>query len=409
MYWISFGIVSLVYLLIDIMILCRRKSISIIRRSPWLLHLSLLGNFIEVISIISMLSYLENIKVNNDKWIGLRDSGIIFGHSLLYLPYILRSYRLYIVFNLEKDWDVNGTPFVGIVHRTGQTWQMKILGVLLILPLVICILLIFVNAIETNISLLDDGNNNTNFIVGFYVFLCFFEQLLLIIFAYKLRNIKDEYRMCNELVWVTVIWFISSISSTFIDSYTEFWLSSCLIRNILLLIGSDIIPIFLSFKKIPFSEGLTIEILNSLEIILENEKTIQYFENFLKNEHESESENSGYSLLCLYKELECTLNRYDTRDSYNYSDIGHSKISAITCIGKVDFNSSPAKLKKSRGQALKILKEKYYKKFLLSRECTQLRKIIHEDEVLTFRIMQTSLVPRSSNWRKLDSDFDNKI
>ena len=93
----------------------------------------------------------------------------------------------------------------------------------------------------------------------------------------------------------------------FLCVFLEIGLEFCVLRNFFIIIRSSVIPLIFSYRPTIFSEALTVDMLNSLEIILENEKTLEFFEKFLKNEPNFLQKDSGYSLLCFYKEITCRL------------------------------------------------------------------------------------------------------
>lgn len=402
-YWVAVGMAGFVYLVIDALICIRSKSVYIIRRSPWLVHLSLWGNFLEFSSILPLLTYFVDRQDISPLLVSLRDSGIILGHCLLYFPYILRSYRLYLVFNLETNWDKAGADFTKKIHRTRQSWQIKMLILFLLLPLSMCIFLISYGPIKEVFPVTNTGQDkrDKNIATGIYIFITFAEQLALIIFANLLRDLEDEYNMCNELVWITVILALPPIFSTFVETDKEIWFTVCLIRNFLIMARSDIIPLLLSFKATQFAEALTVDMLNSLEIILENEKTLEFFERFLKNDTGSHLKESGYSLLCLYKDLECRLNNSFIDDQSSF-EIELSKSSNFALVEKVDL---PEAIKKKKSGVFKLLNEKFYQNFLRSEECKELRRIIHKEEIIAYRVMQTSFIPTNLTKKKREKIF----
>ena len=396
-YWAVLGIVVFLYLMIDLLIYVRSKSVYIVRRSPWLIHLSLWGNLLEVISILPLMPYAIDSVYLPPLLLSLRDCGIILGHCLFFFPYILRSYRLYIVFNLEKNWDKDGATFTRRIPRTRQCWQIKILIFLLILPVLMCTLLLVYQSVQDYFPFTskNTGKTDTDIATGIYIAVTFLEQLILIVLSFMLRHIEDQYKMSNELIWVCLIWSISPIFSTFIETDKIVWFSSCLLRNFLVLIRSDVVPLVLSLKQTPFAEALTVDMLNSLEIILETETTLEFFERFLKNEFGASGSESGYSLLCMFKEIECRLNVCGDEEM-SFSESDRSKLSAVSSFDRIERKSSPEWLRKKKQAVLKVLNEKFYQSFLRSEECKELRRIIHRKEVIAYRVMQTSFIPANA-------------
>lgn len=404
-FWVLVSIIGGIYLLSDIVVILKRKNLHITRRSPWLLHISLWGNFLEVLSISSLVDFIISTPDVNILWTKLRDCGIIIGHCAFFIPYILRAYRISIVFNLDKDWNKSGDIFERRIHRTRQMWLVKLFLIIMVIPLVLCILILVYDPVRYFIPLTGNSSSvDEQLATAIYIFICFVEQLLLIFLTYHLKNIEDQYNMINELIWICAIWSISPIFSTFITIDRKAWYSACLLRNLLIFIRSYLVLLIFSFRPVTFSASLTVDMLNSLEIILENEKTLEFFEKFLRNQIDAHRTNSGYSLLCLYKEIECRIHSQNELN-LSYMEVEMTNYSMLNTLVKIDEHTTPENLQKSKSVVLKTLNEKYYKHFLKSDECSQLRKMIHKEELIAFRVTQTSFLPIKQNKNKFDEIF----
>ncbi|OMJ72969.1 hypothetical protein SteCoe_28452 [Stentor coeruleus] len=404
-FWVLVSIIGSIYLIVDILVVIKRKNLHITRRSPWLLHISLWGNFLEVLSISSLVDFIIQTPDVNIFWSKLRDCGVILGHCAFIIPYILRAYRISIVFNLEKDWNKSGDIFERKIHRTRQIWLIKLFVMIMIIPLLLCVFILVYDPVRYFMPLTGSKSGlDEQLATAIYIFICFVEQLLLIFLTYYLKNIEDQYNMINELIWICAIWSISPIFSTFINIDRKAWYSACLLRNLLIFARSYLILLIFSFRPITFSASLTVDMLNSLEIILENEKTLEFFEKFLRNQTDANRKNSGYSLLCLYKEIECRIHSQNDLN-LSYTEVEMTNYSMLNTLVNIDEHTTLENLQKSKLVVLKTLNEKYYKHFLKSDECLQLRKMIHKEEIIAFRVTQTSFLPIKPNKNKFDEIF----
>lgn len=389
--WILIVIVSFIYLIVDFIIFLRSKHIQITRRSPWLMHISLYGNLIELISISTLIPFLSSEPLKDSLFIFLRDCGSVIGHYMFYVPYILRAYRINLVFNLEHNWEASGNLFKIKIKRTRQIWLLKIFALTMILPISLCLGIFLYKPLEDifPITTSQKSSLNSEYATGVYIFVCFLEQMLIIFMTNQIRNIDNQFDMKSELMTICILWSVSPIFSTFVDIDRTLWLIASAIRNLLVFLRSDLYCILSSFKNSKFEEALTIEMLNSIEIILENERTLEYFERFLRNQPNSSDKDSGYTLLGYYKELECRLNA----PSFEVSLSEVEMTSKYSILNKLTNSSSPENIHNSKNLILRILNDKHYNEFLLSKECEKLRKMIQKEEAINFRLTQTSFLP----------------
>mmetsp|Transcript_2864 Transcript_2864/g.357 ORF Transcript_2864/g.357 Transcript_2864/m.357 type:complete len:96 (+) Transcript_2864:406-693(+) len=54
---------------------------------------------------------------------------------------------------------------------------------------------------------------------GFFVFLIFIEELILVYSVYRIRNANNDFEMTTELIVNTILWFILSLAFPFLDHY----------------------------------------------------------------------------------------------------------------------------------------------------------------------------------------------
>ena len=401
-FWIIIILISSLYILIDILLFLKSNHKQVSKRSPWLLHASLWGNLIELISASSLIKIINVTQPEGFTLVFLRDCGILLGHYMFYIPYILRSYRVFLVFNIEHDWESSGKVFEKTLHRTRQIWLLKLFLLILLIPISLSLVLFLYSPFRDIFPITSSNTTSSREIYAsmIYIFICFLEQALMIFITYKIRNAEEKFNMKSELIMICAIWSLSSIFSAFVGRDRTIWFIGCAIRNFLSFLRTHVLCVVAAFRSTPFEEGLTVEMLNSLEIILENERTLEYFEKFLRKQENYRAKDSGYTLLGLYKELECRIHL----DSHDFTITELEMITNISVLNKLNKNSSPEYLQLSKTTILKILNDKHYKDFLQSEECSKLRKMILKEETLAYRVTQTSFLPITSNRKVIDEN-----
>ena len=379
-YEIAIAIFGSIYLSIGTLLVWRRNNPNISKRSPWLVNISHWSNFFELALIIPTASIIVVEDNYSDTWWQARDAGILICHFLIFLTYILRGYRLHTVFKISYIND-----FSRHIYKTPQKYLIRLLLVLMTPVFLLAIVIFFVKDVAVYFPV-SEANTSSEMMMAsscVYITVCFIEQLVLFYLVYYLRFIDDKYTMNNELIWIAGFWCISPAFSVFVNSSRRVWLGSIIARNLLLLVRSSLVPVISSFIKGEFEEPLTLDMLNSLEIILINQRSLRYFERFLK------SNECGMYILEFYQKCEVKCNEgsqigYDSINDYINSAVlpRDMKIENIDSIGK---------LAKAKNAAIKYLNEEFYYKFLTSPECEELRGEINKEEIITNRIRKTSL------------------
>jgi hypothetical protein len=378
-YEIASSIFSAIYLVVGALLIVRRNNPQISKRSPWLVNICHWSNIIEIILILPTATDFVVQENPSDTLLDLRDSGIMITHFLVYYTYILRGYRLYNIYQVSQY--ENSSLYL---YKTTQKWAVKLLIILMFPVLMVAAIILSYPDIGKYFPVSDgDTYTQENAASCVYVSVCFLEQLFMITIVYKLRFLEDDYNMNNELICVCLLWFISPFFSAFINTYRNLWLVCIVIRNSLLFIRSSLIPVIKSFESYKFVEPLTIDMMNSLEILLQNPKSLVYFENFLL------FSRPGQLILEFYQKCECQLSRknkslYASINSYLSSDSFPSEI----LIDKIDTEEQ---LLYARDLAYEFLNKNFYADFLSSEKGQELRKVILKSQVFTDHIRMTSL------------------
>ena len=383
-----------IYLTVFILLLIRSNHPYILRRSPVLIYISLFGGLIQILVILSII-FLDSKSIikkypTNYKWIlKLRQSICLLGHILLVVPYLLRSYRLYFIFHLDKNWFNQDNYFLKNIHRTKQRWLLQILFICL-LPWGVAVALIF-RANQGNYlpgCELKDSSMQLQVSECLYVFISFVEQFSLLISLYSIRNVSDDYKMTKELVWVIILWIITPVYPYFDEN--GFLHATAIFRDYFLMIRTCILPLISSFKIRPRIELITQEMINSCELILQSETGLFYFEKFLLNLQVIQTEDidckiAGAEALDLYMKCEKYLclpleNEQESLfEELKFFGIDHYEDDSGIFIERVKYD------------LFTILKTEYFPKFVNSMEYYKLKGNVTKQELFIGRILQTSM------------------
>ena len=393
-FWICSSINTVIYVATFVILYLRSNHCYIMKRTPFLLYSSLIGGLVQNFLILSMMSFdssyiLLNYPHHYKTLLDFRQAGILLGHLLLIFPYLLRSYRLYFIFHLDKNWKKEDCFFRNNIHRTGQRWLLKVLVIGLV-PWIICVIIIF-------------SSKNGNFLPGceikssdaqlntsqcLYVLVCFSEQISMVFSLFLLRDVFDDYKMTRELGWVTIFCVLTPISP-FFSNKNQYLHIPIIIRNLFLLGRSCILPVISSFSRTNNFEIITQEMITSCELIIQSEIGLHYFEKFLSSEKCSLKECvhniRGAQALQLYMKCENYLILpLEEEKSSILDDIKHLGI------GKTGIEGN-CLIDLTKNHLLHLLKSEYFDKFMMSKQYLRLKRLVINQEIFIGRILQTSL------------------
>jgi hypothetical protein len=275
------SVFSVVFAISGIFVLLRSNTAVISARSASLLYAFHLGNWLESVFIILIIfrSELQLDHSENIYWFTHLGAGV--SHFLVFLPYLLRAYRLYLIFVLETGFDdFCESP---LYYRTTQRWLVQVLvlstaGIFLVYAI---FTVLFMTGVVENLLGVDSALISESPYVWILVFLRFLEQLSLILTCNAIKDVENDFNMVSELTLVTIFYTLTPFSALFWHVHQEYlWIF--LVRNLLLLCISSIYPVFLSFTQSTSFQMLSIENLYSLELLLLHPEGLSAFENFLK-------------------------------------------------------------------------------------------------------------------------------
>lgn len=286
--WVTVGLSALVYGLVGLLLSVRRHQRAISSRSPWLL---LIAHWSIFADLLLLYQAIWQYKVTDPNYKVYYTVTTLICHYLYYFPYLLRCYRLKFVFTLDENWD--NTYFRANIRRSTQNWLLCILLVLM-LPVLIVAVLIFVYPDE--VEVVPVGTAVGLMTTAIYELVCFLEEVLFVLAVFQLRKVQDSFSMTRELTIVCIIWMCNSAFSRF--SQNSWWLYECAGRNWALMLVSSLWPVCKSFHSQGFSEPITTEVANSLDLVLQNQFTLNCFEKFLTHSSPHQSKLLEFWLLC---------------------------------------------------------------------------------------------------------------
>ncbi|OMJ89489.1 hypothetical protein SteCoe_8392 [Stentor coeruleus] len=397
-------VLSFIYLISGIFLVLRSHTAIIAARSQILLYVFLIGNVCESLSTL-VLMYAEDLNItgnhNNGLW--FITCIIIISHMLVYLPYALRSYRMYLIFGLEENFD-NPMNWV-FYNRTTQKWLLKALAVI-VAPISMALLIITVLVISESIKIYYNTDSNSvdnNFFQGTIIFVRFAEQLILIFFNYCNRNIPDDFNMTYELTAATIIYFITPLLSIAVELHRLFyWMN--ITRNLLLLIVTVIKPIIMSYVNSMYYQLLTADMLTSLDLVLLHPNSLQLFEDFLKGCDVlsiQEYRTSGVNYLELILYVECWIENQSLelqKKIYKYIDL-------CNLPNNSDGLDTEEYFPAMKNRALEYLRDYYFTKFANSRYMIKLQKEAFRHELYQIKLNNSSLLRQGSKINFVNHDW----
>ena len=364
-----------------------------------MLGISLVGNLLQSLLCLSQIQELEQALYRDPSdecfiFYRIRQAGNLFFHYLVFFPYVLRAYRLHFIFKLDKNWDSQEFSFNKYMHRTREIWMLWILCLLMI-PFLILIVIILQYCHFSEYLPASESNRHIIYSQSSYLLICFLEQFAFILSIYSLKEVTDDYNMTNELTAAMILWFITPIFSVFPIKFGIYQSLPGLIRNVLLLFFSFLYPIICSFKDDQLTDNITMEMLSSLDLILQSKITIEHFEEFLKEiegkTNESNAQVSGYDLLHLFMKCENFLYFPELCDKDELiNELLRSDIITIN----YSYDSKEKiedHVMKAKEEILFYISQEYFHRFKRSKQYAYLQKMIHRQEIYHGRLITIGL------------------
>lgn len=387
------GLLTLVYSVVLILLVRRARTPFILKRSPGILSICLIANYLNSLVYISDIFDVDESSDSFSRrcsfFYSARQSINILSSFLGFLCYILRAYRIYFIFKLDSTWNSTHSYFRKYIHRARQAWLLKVLALGMI-PALIVAVVIFCSC-ESSDYIISSNNEETRkeFIQPEYLFLTFVQELVFIFSINLLRNVNDDFNMTKELFWVGLLWYLRTLFSIVPNHLEEFRYVTMVLKNLGLLYISYIYPLFCSYYTNKTTEIITIEMLGSLELMLQCRFTLEYFEKFLieieGKMNQSKDKETPFMLLSLYMKCENFLNKPESVDQAAF-------IQEIQGFTQSDLNEGLyLKVLKTKIQVLKELESEYFSMYLNSRIYAKLQRTVYKREIYVGRLMEVGM------------------
>ncbi|OMJ71222.1 hypothetical protein SteCoe_30640 [Stentor coeruleus] len=325
-------------------------------------------------------------------------------HAVMIICYIIRAYRLYFVLVVDSNRTDESSEFRKSPYRASQRWIVTTMTYIIVsLVVFYCIILTLIKIFPRKISLYEDGTygkrNEVNYMIVNLVH--FSLQLSLIVSIYYIRYVQNEFQMIGELILVTIIICVSPIFSISIYSNRS-WLYADIFRNFILTLITTGFPIFLSFIHKESIDMLSLEMLTSVDLILQHKITLDAFEDFL-----SSFDREGSVFLEIYLSCECYFGFSDDKilDRIEAKITSSGIATSDDCVGFNSNNLNP--LMNLQNYCYDVLENDYFLQFKDSKQYEKLRSYIFRQELLNNRVSETSM-HRSGKMKSMISLLDFK-
>ena len=369
---------GIIYIPIGVFLVLRSDKKPIRNRSPFLISLAHWSNFLECLLLLLSLYFYFSKSVQDRYFDTFYQIIVIVVHYSYFIAYMLRCYRIYFIFNLDTRIDEDDSFFRTNIHRAGHRWLLKVFVILLWPIILIASLRIFISGADEYFppSYYEGESTVTETSEGLYLFILFLEELAFLFAVYKLRKVNDDFKMSAELTAVCVLWVLTGMFSLFPDTWL--WRVEVVLRNHLIMVISSFYPLFKTLGAESFEEIITIEMLQSLEVVLQSALTLDAFEKAIARVRIKNYE--GYEVLQLW--LKCENYRFRA-DSELQNEIArgalHLKITARNPFGV-------------QTEAFRVLNQYFFDIFKQSVEYKELLHEITRQHIYISRILQTSIV-----------------
>ena len=373
-----------IFIISGVFLYLRSNTAIVSARSHILLYAFHIGIWIESIFIV-LIIYSDQLSLEASEKIWIINSIVGISHFLGYFPYLLRAYRLYLVFILEGE--IENYTFSKNYERTRQKWLLKALIVMLIPVIFVYIIIAVLIPFDIIGTVYNPDSDTDSTYTLIIIFIRFLEHFFLILANYFIRNVIDDFQMNVELTIVTIIYYITPLSSFYVYIFKElYWLY--IARNLCLLGVTSVWPIYLSYKKSMNYQLLTVDMLASLDLILLHPNGMQAFQDFCENMGMQYANNQASLCLELFFSIECWEDSKDPR----IRQIIYEKIESCETIqsncGDLSESEYFYKIKKN---SLEHLKQYYFNNFLTSQFMLDLRKKAYRHELYQIKLNNSSL------------------
>ena len=373
---------GLIYIPTGVLLIYKSNRKSIRNRSPLFVSIAHWSNLTESVFLLVALYRGPSNSLSSQSFDQIFRIVTIIVHYSYFISYVLRCYRVYFIFHLDYNRDESDSFFNKNIHRAGQKWLFKVFIISLWPVIIIGALIALIPELHSYFQSayfeceepceVPDGYISE----GIYLFILFIEEIVFMVSVFKLRHIKDDFGITVEMSVVCALWIVTGMVSIFND--IDVWLIEVIARNHLIMCISSIYPVFKSFNAESFEEIITLEMLQSLELILQSEVILNSFEKVIKGLNARGFK--GGDLLDLW--LKC--------ENFRFKETLELKKEIMECAKNLKMHS-----KTPNGvsfECFHILNQYFLPVF---RDSIEYKQLIHEttqQQIYMNRLMQTSLV-----------------
>ena len=203
---------TLVFLAAMVSLFLKKSSQPLKARSPALLAVSSFGGYLQVFWITMLASHVAD--PGTQLGCSLGAWAMTLGHPLLFTPYVLRCYRLHLIFNLtiEKESATQRTfeatkYYHARKHRISDKFLMRVM--LVVLAVAACVAALdeyFVLQGVASVERLYVCNYQSKAFVVVWDTVRFLETLIFTVSLYKLWGVADAFSIRMELLGVCGVW-----------------------------------------------------------------------------------------------------------------------------------------------------------------------------------------------------------
>lgn len=388
-FWIDFLCFSLIYLALSVVLFMRSNYGCVSCRSPIILQMTHWANLTELLLNLTIL-YSNTISLPSTDTIlyWTIQCFLEIAHAVMVICYIIRAYRLYFVLIVDNNRTDESSEFRKSPYRASQRWIATTMTYIIVSMIVFyCIILALVKIFPDEIVLFEGGTYGKRTEPNYMIvnFVHFSLQLSLIVSIYYIRHVQNEFQMIGELILVTIIICISPIFSISIYSNRN-WLYADVFRNFILMLITTGFPITLSYIHKESIEFLSLEMLTSVDLILQHKITLDAFEDFLFI-----FDKEGSVFLEIYLSCECYFGFSDCKilDQIQAKIASSGIVTSDDCAGFNCNNLNP--LMNLQNYCYDVLENDYFSHFKESKQYEKLRSYIFRQELLNNRVSETSL------------------
>lgn len=386
-FWVAFSLITSLYSVISFILHMRSSYRCITSRSPLLLQITHWMNYLQIVANL-MIIYSKYLNVPSSTLFSWTfESCSNFTNCVMVFTYLIRAYRLYLVFNLDKLKDSESNTSLMRKYKMSQRWALKLL-LLFSLPIFLVVFGIWLYIFFANKDFgLFDHKQRSNYLAMIDIFITFLLQMSMILMIDKIKYIADEYQMFKEMLTVTILLFITPFFSLFVRFYSIDWLYVYVARNSLLMLVSSLGPIIMSYLQKDRFGIVSADMIESLDLVLQHKICYEFFESYL-NKIES---GRAVAYLDLYVSCQCYFEKpCSFLEKYIFEQVKHLEIPEL------DSCEEGKKMQKAISiftYCKEILENDYFEPFKQSKDFHNLRSFLYRQELLNNRISQTSLVP----------------